>query len=445
VWISPTRVILILAATIFMAEVFVMLLLPRLPPLPALAEAGADAGVLVMLITPSLYFLLLRPMWRQIAERESAVRALEHSNAHLEQRVQERTAALAEAGQDVRDSLLALGKTHQESLLLSKLIDLLQACRTAAESENMLRSFGQKLFPNECGAIYVYRSSRNLLELAASWGSEEDAAPMFTPEDCWALRRGRQHLVEYADQGLSCRHLKDLKSAASALCIPMMAQGEATGMMLLYKNRASGHGAGMSKEVLRLAPMASEQIALTLANLQLREKLRDQAIRDPLTGMFNRRYFEETAERELRRAENEGVSVGVVMIDIDHFKRFNDQHGHDAGDAVLKKVALLIESKTRIEDIACRYGGEEFVVLLPKIQPETGLARVEELREAVRDMDVRHNGVTLANLSISCGVALFPDDGRDLRILLEASDRALYEAKHNGRNRVIFASGVELG
>ncbi len=263
---------------------------------------------------------------------------------------------------------------------------------------------------------------------------------MFTPEDCWALRRGRQHLVEHADQGLSCRHLKDLQSTASALCIPMMAQGEATGMLLLYKNRASGHDAGMSKEVLRLAPMASEQIALTLANLQLREKLRDQAIRDPLTGMFNRRYFEETAERELRRAESEGVSAGVIMIDIDHFKRFNDQHGHDAGDTVLKKVALVIESRTRIEDIACRYGGEEFVVLLPKIQPETGLARAEELREAVRDMDVRHNGVTLASLSISCGVALFPNQGRDLRILLEASDRALYEAKHKGRDRVILAS-----
>jgi diguanylate cyclase (GGDEF)-like protein len=125
---------------------------------------------------------------------------------------------------------------------------------------------------------------------------------------------------------------------------------------------------------------------------------------------------------------------------IDHFKRFNDQYVHDAGDAVLKKVALLIESTTRIEDIACRYGGEEFVLLLPKIQPETVLARVEELREAVRDLDVRHKGVVVASLSISCGVALFPDHGNSLSVLLEASDRALYDAKHNGRDRVILAS-----
>jgi diguanylate cyclase (GGDEF)-like protein len=439
-WISPISLTLILAATIFTAEALLMLLLPQLPPLPELAEAGVDAGLLVALLAPSLYFLLLRPMRRQIEGRESAARALEQSKAQLEQRVQERTAALAEAGQDVKDSLLALGKTHQENLVLSELIDLLQACRTAAESGNMLRNFGQKLFPHECGAIYVYRSSRNLLELAASWGSEDEAPPMFTPEDCWALRRGRQYLVEHADPSLSCRHLKDVKSATSALCIPMMAQGEATGILLLYKNSSSGHGAGISKEILRLAPIAAEQIALTLANLHLREKLRDQAIRDPLTGMFNRRYFEETAERELRRAESEGVSAAVVMIDIDYFKRLNDQHGHDAGDSALKKLAQLIESTIRIEDIACRYGGEEFVLLLPKIQPETGLARVEELREAVRNLDVRHNGVTLASLSISCGVAMFPNHGRDLRILMEASDRALYEAKHNGRNRVILAS-----
>ena len=196
----------------------------------------------------------------------------------------------------------------------------------------------------------------------------------------------------------------------------------------------------MSDETRRMAPLAAEQIALVLANLQLREKLGDQAIRDPLTGMFNRRYFEETADRELCRVEQHGLGAGVIMIDIDHFKRFNDNYGHDAGDFVLKKVGHLLMSGARIEDIACRYGGEEFVLLLPNAVVETVLSRAEQLREAAKELDVRYKGKMLGNLTISCGIAMFPDHGHKSSEMTEAADRALYRAKHEGRDRVIIAS-----
>jgi len=183
----------------------------------------------------------------------------------------------------------------------------------------------------------------------------------------------------------------------------------------------------------------AEQIALALSNLDLRDKLRDQAIRDPLTGLFNRRYFEETAERELHRAECRDAGAAVIVIDIDYFKRFNDTHGHDAGDAVLKKFAMLLQSKARVEDIACRHGGEEFALLLSGVPLEIAVSRAGQLREAVKDLELRYRGDTLGTISISCGIAAFPDHGRSLSELMSAADRALYSAKHEGRDRVVAA------
>lgn len=438
---SARRLAFILAATIFAGETAVMILLANLPKQPLFQEALVDGILLLLLTFPALYGLMFRPMKRQMSERQEAARVLEQTKSQLEDRVRERTAELAEAIQEVSRSLQALEKIHRETLLLSELIELLQACRTSAEFEDMLRHFGPKLFPAESGAIYVYRASRNLLEMIVPWGNESTRVPMFTPEDCWALRRGRQHVFDHAESNPYCQHLKGFAGSGTTLCIPMMAQGEAMGVLVLHSVSLAGQPAGISEETRRIAPLAAEQIALALANLQLREKLGDQAIRDPLTGMFNRRYFEETADRELRRAGQQGSDAGVIMIDIDHFKRLNDMHGHDAGDIVLKKVGQVLQRGTRIEDIVCRYGGEEFMLLLPDAGLETVLSRAEQLREAVRELNVRYKGQMLGSLTISCGVAMFPDHGHQSSELTEAADHALYRAKHEGRDRVVVALG----
>jgi diguanylate cyclase (GGDEF)-like protein len=205
---------------------------------------------------------------------------------------------------------------------------------------------------------------------------------------------------------------------------------------LLY---LEGTETAFSKRQERLAQTVAESVALAMVNLRLRETLRQQSIRDPLTGLFNRRYLEETFERELRRAERKGESIGIIMLDVDRFKLFNDTHGHDAGDALLKALGGVLKESVRAEDVACRYGGEEFTLLLTGATQQQTFDRAEQVREAVAGLKVMNQGKLLDGVSASMGVATFPQHGRDLAGLVRAADLALYRAKHEGRNRVINA------
>ncbi len=411
-------------------------LLAQIPSHSVMMQAVVGSLFMLGLMTPTIYLILLRPMRRELRNRAETTRVLREIRAGLEDRVRERTAELEQANLQVQQSLLALERSHRETTLISELMELLQACGTPTESQNVMERFGPKLFPEEHGAIYLYRASRNVLELATGWGGEGKQVTMFPPDDCWALRRGREFLSEGGRQDVYCRHLSRGESTpTSAICVPMMAHGESTGLLVLQ-----GAGTGIPEATQKLAVVIAERIGLALANLQLREKLRDQAIRDPLTAMYNRRYFEETAARELLRAAEDGSSVGLIMIDVDQFKRFNDSNGHEAGDAVLQRVALTLQSHTRVEDVVCRYGGEEFVMLLPGLPADAIVKRAEELREAIRDLTVRYHGETLARISISCGVSMFPGQGQMCAELIDAADHALYRAKQAGRDRVEVAA-----
>lgn len=399
-------------------------------------EAALGTCFMMALMLPTIYWMLLKPMRRELQYRARTARVLREAGAQLEERVQARTAELEQANLRAQQSLLALERTHRETSLISELLELLQACGTESESQRMMERFGARLFPDESGAIYLYRASRNQLEMATAWGGEPTQVKWFPPEDCWALRRGREHVSVGGKHDVCCPHLlKAEANPANAICIPMMAHGETTGLLVL-----ESRGTAISEATQRLAILVAERIGLALSNLQLHEKLRNQAIRDPLTAMYNRRYFEETAARELLRAGESGSSVGVIMIDVDHFKRFNDSYGHEAGDAVLQRVGLVLQSNTRVEDVVCRYGGEEFVMLLPGLPPNVIVERAESLREAVGELTVRFHGETLAKVTISCGVSLFPDQGRGCAELIEAADHALYQAKQAGRNRVEVAA-----
>ncbi|HEV2176937.1 MAG TPA: diguanylate cyclase [Terriglobia bacterium] len=174
--------------------------------------------------------------------------------------------------------------------------------------------------------------------------------------------------------------------------------------------------------------------------ISAREELRAQAIRDPLTGLFNRRYMEESLGRELHRALRNQQSLGVIMLDLDHFKRFNDAAGHAAGDALLKELGSLLQFRTRKEDIACRYGGEEFTVILPGMPLDLARSRAEELRAAMKDARIEHRGQSLGPVTLSVGVAAAPDHGATAEEILQAADEALYQAKAEGRDRVVVSS-----
>ncbi len=226
----------------------------------------------------------------------------------------------------------------------------------------------------------------------------------------------------------------------------MMAQSDAMGVLYLETHAgAAGKdepgGCGLPAQQ-RLARTGAEQIAMALANLKLRETLRNQSIRDHLTDLYNRRYMEESLERELRRATRKHTSLAVVMLDIDNFKQFNDTFGHEAGDEMLRLLAHHMRVSIRFEDIACRFGGEEFVLILPDCGSEDAVRHAEGLREGAHRLRIELHGRTVGDLSLSLGVAVFPIHGLDSETLLRAADQALYRAKQDGRNRVMVAQGA---
>jgi diguanylate cyclase (GGDEF)-like protein len=196
----------------------------------------------------------------------------------------------------------------------------------------------------------------------------------------------------------------------------------------------------MNASELSFKTTFAAQVGLSIANIRLREALRTQSVRDALTGLYNRRYLEETLEREMRRAARAEQSLGILMIDLDHFKNFNDTYGHDAGDAVLRETGASLTKGIRAEDFVCRFGGEEFVVILPTADPETSRTRAERLRTKMRELTIMYQGKSLGMVTISVGVAAFPAHGTSPKELMAAADAALYEAKRGGRDKVVVAS-----
>jgi diguanylate cyclase (GGDEF)-like protein len=178
---------------------------------------------------------------------------------------------------------------------------------------------------------------------------------------------------------------------------------------------------------------------LTTALVAAWNRAHHLSMRDPLTGLYNRRYLEETMGRELPRARRLGESVGVIVIDIDHFKRLNDTYGHDAGDFVLERMGELLRAATRNSDIACRFGGEEFAVILPGATLLVARNRAEAIRAALESLEIEFEGKPLGPLTVSAGVSCMPPHGQDWAYTLQQADRALYTAKQAGRNKVVAA------
>jgi diguanylate cyclase (GGDEF)-like protein/PAS domain S-box-containing protein len=353
---------------------------------------------------------------RDVTKRKKTEVELHHANQKLEAWVTE------------------LEQRTREMTLLNDMGDILRACLTTEEAYKVIVRVAQQIFPAQVGALYVIAPSRNLVEAAALWGDSGLVERAFSPEECWALRRGRTHWVENSHAGMICRHIHHAPSDGY-MCIPMMAQSEALGVLHLMQP----DNVKMTDTKQRMAITMSEHIAMALSNLRLHETLRSQSIRDPLTGLFNRRFMEESLELEIRRATRNQRPLGMIMIDLDHFKYFNDNFGHQAGDLLLKELGTLLKNNIRGEDIACRYGGEEFTLILPEGTGAVTRQRAEFFKEAIQRLDVNFRGHPLGKITASMGVAVFPDHGRTAKALVEAADKALYRSKAAGRDRVTLA------
>jgi diguanylate cyclase (GGDEF)-like protein len=327
----------------------------------------------------------------------------------------------------------------KEVNLLCEMGSLLLCCADAAEAYYEISAKAEQLLPNWSGAICITSASRTTVEVVAGWGKGAIGERVFAPDDCWALTQGQPQSFRRGEKASACRHI-DVTDVTESLCIPLMARGEALGIVSLQMIRGQEElevAPRSARETQRrLAVELAEQVALALGNLRLRQTLKNQSIRDPLTGLFNRRYLEELLEREFSRASRNKTTVAILMMDLDHFKRFNDTFGHQAGDTLLRALGDCLKRTTRGQDIACRYGGEEFAVVLTDTTLAGSMQRAEILRQQVKQLSVEYAGQLLGTMTVSMGVALFPDHGTTMGEVLRASDQALYFAKREGRDRV---------
>ncbi len=394
--------------------------------------------LLVAGLAGGIAIVATRKVSRVVNSRIRAEEEIYTLNAQLEQRVVQRTQELQRTQDRLRGSLSELREHVSRVETVNQLVELLQSCLTLDEAYQQASRVLQHFFPD--GALLMLNPSRNLLDVAASWGKESARSGPFSQDSCWGLRKGRTHTVHPGKFGLLCGHV-DPASSACHVCVPMVAQGESLGVLSITDSALDDGVAGLPKlqHTQELATMLAEQISLAFANLMLRETLKYQSVRDPLTGIFNRRHMEEALQRELLRATRNGNPVAVLMADIDHFKQFNDAFGHEAGDVLLRDLGALLASEIRGGDIACRYGGEEFLLILADTDLPSACERAAKLQQQVRNLQVHYRGETLRRISLSMGVAGFPQHGATVSEIVTAADRALYKAKATGRDRVVVA------
>jgi diguanylate cyclase (GGDEF)-like protein len=324
----------------------------------------------------------------------------------------------------------------QELALLGEMEDMLQVCDTPQKTHSLLAHFASKIFGDDSGALRLLRSRKRILETTVVWGENPPPQRPFSAEFCAAVKPGR-------DFGLlggvsPCKHAV-AAAPANSFCLPVMGQGEILGALELILaapqiKPSENHLADVAR---RRAMTVAGHFGRALVNLRIRHTLRGISIRDPLTGLFNRRYLDETLDREVRRATRVNRPLAVIMLDVDYFKLFNDQHGHLAGDVLFRSLARMLQSRTRREDITCRYGGDEFVMILPEVPLVVARQRAEHLRVEALRLRFNQNGHAHKGISISLGVAALPQDGMNARDLLAIADRNLYIAKQAGRDRVV--------
>ncbi|WP_333913960.1 sensor domain-containing diguanylate cyclase [Vibrio coralliirubri] len=323
-------------------------------------------------------------------------------------------------------------RTH-EIELMHRLANMLAACNNMVEAQQIVSDILPRILGNVNGSVSLMRASRNQLITQLDWGEAWPGSASFAPEECWSLRKGRAHQSNDDFHSLTCGHMHEMENNQT-LCIPLTAHGNTIGIMHLY------FGVGDIKIdpiTEQLAFSVSEHLGLALANLSLQEKLRSQALSDPLTGLFNRRFFEQKLEEHSMNSATSEQPLSLLMLDLDHFKRFNDNFGHDAGDFVLKEISALLKQSVSEDEIACRLGGEELAVLLPHYSMQEATEFGQTLCDAVRSMHLEHKGLSLGQLGVSIGVATYPKPASDTESLVKMADNALYMAKDMGRSRVV--------
>jgi diguanylate cyclase (GGDEF)-like protein len=375
-----------------------------------------------------------RPMWlfyqvvrlgdglaitsRNVTDRRAAEEDSAHTNAQLQ------------------DAVRGLERRTRDIMLLNELGELLLSCRTIDEVGNVVALSLRTLLPRTTGVLYLEGADSAPLLAAATWGGYR-ANGSLARDSCWALRRQRVHYVSMGRGELFCRH-SAAEHRCESLCIPLRSQGKILGLLHVLSMQIDNDPSILDEAQRQLAMTVAEWTSLALANLMLQHELRQQALHDPLTGLYNRRYFEQLAPQILADAATDGYPVSVIALDIDHFKQVNDRYGHATGDVVIQSVARVLATVAPTGAIICRIGGEEFLVMLPRT-PSAVAAEVADRLRARAAAASTEAGVSIPAVTISAGVACYPEHNEELAHLMASADTALYRAKAAGRNRIAVA------
>lgn len=401
----------------------------------------AITGLLFLFV---LYFVFKQRVLRPVVKLSDVVNRLARQDYETElppiQQIDE-IGDIAEAVRLFRDNGLERQRMEAERAaemrmrdLLSRMTQRMQGCDSMEDLKGVLTRFMPEIAPGRAGRLYILDRRRNAMAEACNWLEPAYSDHEFAPLACWALRRGMPHGTGGQAVDIPCDHIGQNADAElpDTLCLPLTAQRETLG--LLYFERIATQSQEFEPPVLYLT-MLAENIGLALSNLGLRETLHEMAMADPLTGLANRRQLENVLKHDITMARRSGMPVAALMIDVDHFKRFNDVFGHEAGDAVLREVGTVLQSHTRKGDFAFRYGGEEFLLLLTDIGSVSAAERAEEIRKAIGALKVEYDNRQLGAISASIGVASAPEScGYDQ--LVPVADGALLRAKASGRDQV---------
>lgn len=388
-------------------------------------DRGASlATALVVLAAAAAVVLYSRWVAAPLAELRSSAQAIARGDLRRRVKVR-REDEIGSLARSFNVMAAQLDEQQREDDLLREVRELMHAAQDVDEVARVLALLVPACLPQTTGRMFLLDAGERLVH-RGGWGDAPLAKPI-PASSCWAFRMGRAHEASTARRKVVCGHAPD--AVRDCVCMPLGARGANLGILEVTFDGVAPRG------ITALA----ETLALTLANLRAGEEMRDEAQRDGLTGVYNRRHFERALEEQLARPRADGSAFVVALVDVDHFKHFNDAHGHAAGDAVLRELAATLSARCRGSDLVCRYGGEEFAVLLPDCGIEDGVRRAEEFRAAVGALKVLAEGQILEPATISVGVAAFPVSGTDRVALLTAADEALYRSKRDGRDRVTAA------
>ncbi|MEH2214171.1 diguanylate cyclase [Nostoc sp.] len=336
--------------------------------------------------------------------------------------------SLTDLNRQLEEKTLELEAKKRELIYLSDMADMLYSCESEDEVYQVVAFTCSKLFPTMSGCICIIANSKNYVQINRIWGDKISSKEIFSLSDCWALRRGKFNLLSPRNSGLICSHLIEPVSGAH-LCVPLFAEGEVVGILHLDALEE------ISPEDRQTSEIIARTLGIALNNLSIKQRLTHENLRDGMTQLFNQSYMESITEQRLAEAERSGQPLSIIFLDIDNFKSYNSRYGHVTANIVLQGLAKLLLKSIRSFDIACRWGGEEFVIVMPNMTLETLKKRVEQLRVDIEQMQLKDGDRLLESITASFGIAV-SEPGITVKDFLNRANQAMLEAKRTGKNRV---------